>query len=251
MDVRAIERLMGKYEYSKSDLLLKEDLKMYYDVQEGILYIPDFFDYTSNSLCGTCGELMVKLYMEAKDALPEYHILRASGKEPQYFNKARCKHLFLIVSEEDILRRIPKGKTYDPQKIKKILSKDSWVVDPSFKKACLFSESEYIVESLIDMNVPYRYPLYDVIYNGCGSPLYINESEELTSLRLYQEDGNVLGINFRRPDTNSIAYPLCSTELREKAKEDWLLRSFIDLFSEAQIIEGRIPKKQMKWASIS
>jgi hypothetical protein len=161
IDARIAELIpsIGKYTYSKRDLFDRDitfaEGRLYDDTLKKdipAIFIKDFFRYDPEMISGTCNELR---YAAAQQLSKKYDgfIYYATGLEPSFFFSSDFKHNFLVLSNEELIKK--DSRLVDMTGIKfKPLLENSVIHDPSFNRVLPFKESLYTVTKLKGMDFP-------------------------------------------------------------------------------------------------
>jgi hypothetical protein len=186
---------------------------------------------------------MNEAYAEIRVKLPDYHVMRASGTEPDFFFDKLGpynQHYFLLLSYADPL----KGRSYteDPDEIADFVEQDPLVVDPSFHKVQKLSASHYDVYSLLNHGD------YDVLDNslyletdfGFIVPLCPTQDGRMVHLAADYLSDSLLILGFQEKKKDSVFYDLNDDYVLRVASDDKVLSGFISILRNTRIETGSL-----------
>ena len=235
-----LETDINRYTYGKSDIF-KKNLTIDCNNIQKRLRINDFYDFGKDITTGTCSELMNSAYHNVKNRLKrkcrkkKIRVIRAIGHDNRYFTHDYSSHCFLLLSYKDLLKN--KDTTNNPREIKKITEKDPILIDPSFKKICMFKESGYKTTILISetCKIPSNNN-YRILEKNNSTPLCISSDDEIVCLTVDFKLESILGIKFLTRDSplNKI-YPIDSDKLDKKIQNDSITQKYIEYFRNIDI----------------
>ncbi len=182
IDVNSLTQILSSYIYSQLNIFDTPPIATYNLEKKQVLLSP-FYRHELFPVEGTCAELMQSAYRTIRDKHPSYHVYRCSGHDSEYFFENEAKHSFLIVSRDNILEG--KDDTQDKKDIEKIICKDAFVVDPSFKRIKHISQSGYKIKRISDENCVFHYSNDRLIEKNEGVPLAIDSKKRMLALIPY------------------------------------------------------------------
>lgn len=232
MDVKGLTELVSQYEYGQFNILEKE-MKIRYNSRRQEIILNPFYDYGSLSNKGSCAELMNTAYFDILKRYPNYHVLRVTGYDPNFFRHAPAMHCFLLICEKDLMSGKP--VTYEEKEIKDVTSSDPLIFDPSFHKVVPFSESSYGVIRLVNQGVKVSYSNRLISQNESGAPLSKDSEGNLVNMMVDFETRSKVCIGVQEPGKEIQGYHLYSKELGLRYDKDPGILRFIDFFRRKEI----------------
>lgn len=145
IDRASIEQVISTYKYGKYNLPFN-NVSITWNTTTNAVVLTNFYQHDKFPTHGLCSELSITARKEIAEKHPNYHIIRAVGKDPQYFNEENDHHLFLLVSKTNIMNGT--SHTKDKEEIQEILRQNPHLVCPSFGIVSPFSESRYTITEL-------------------------------------------------------------------------------------------------------
>ncbi len=219
--------LIEKFKYGQSNIL-DNGMKISYNPKTKQVKLDPFYSYDSRSTTGSCSELMNTAYLDISEKYPELYVTRVVGNDPNFFKGLDSSHCFLFVSEKDIMG----GKHYihKAKDIKKVISENPLVVDPSFNKVVPFLKSKYKVKRLINKKSKVAYSNTNIVGNGSGAPLGIDSHGRMVYLIVNFDFYHFMNIGIQDSGSRICLYPLNSDKLDYEYKDDSNILKFIHLF---------------------
>lgn len=187
MDLKPIESIVAGCEYRNINPL-REEMRLMHNSGRAMLFLMDFYRHDRPTNVGTCSELMNFSYLHPSLQNSRLHLLRARGRDTEFYFSRYSEHWFLLAAEEDIMHGV--RHTRDPEGIAMILesSNSVFVVDPCFKKVADFHASGYAVQELNNRGHPMTHPNSTILTPRQGVPLGMTSQRKIVGL--YYDPGS-------------------------------------------------------------
>lgn len=181
MDVEGLTEIIAGYEYGQFNILDNGLTIKYNPVCKKVKFDP-FYRHGFNPTKGSCVELMNTAYTAIRKKFPQYHVMRASGKDAGFFKMKGATHHFLLLFDSDPLPGC--YQITHQNQIKKVISDNPLLVDPSFGYVIPYANSRYTVKELVNQGCEVPYSNTAVLEDAEAIPLGIDSTGSLVGIRI-------------------------------------------------------------------
>ena len=231
-----LDTIISQFEYNQLNLLENPTpIRIKINPNSKQAYFEQFYRHDKKPKQGTCSELMNTAFLELRDELYFYTIIRASGQESDFFKWDTSNHCFLLIYNSDPM----KGESYteNQEEIMSALSKNPLLVDPSFKRVIPYNESGYTIRKMMnhDCNVSYSNDL--ILGEGQFVPLGTISNGGILYLTLNFGFESSIGVGVQFPKSPIFTYSLDHFFLGPLLRKDEGLEKLVSILRDTNLEE--------------
>jgi hypothetical protein len=231
MNLKDLDDIVAKFEYGQFNIL-DNGMTIQYNLKDQQVKFDPFYHYDFSSTKGSCSELTLALYLEIREKYPELHVIRVKGNDPEFFVNPSAAHYFLLASPKDLMDG--QEIMIDSPEIKKVVSKNPLILDPSFHKVIPFRDSGYMISALFNQGCEIHYSHSLVLPSKLFVPLGFDSKKQLVYLTPHLDSPNIIAIGIQAKNNVIRKYDLDLESLDKEFKGETKILEFLHLLRQRE-----------------